>query len=88
MTYIHPRIERLRDNPSPNETTRVVVVLAEGVTGACTTEIDAITTATIERTFDESGMLLVDVPEAQLPALCSLDGFDAVAPPDTMRSDI
>ena len=86
--YIHPEVQQLADDPSPGETARVVLVLdvdAATIAERITERFDEVG---IERTFTTAKMVLVRSPQERLTTLCELEDVAAVAPTDTMRSDV
>lgn len=82
--YIHPEVERVRDDPEQGRTMRVVLAIEQGATSEVAERVIGLEGVTLEREFD-TDMLLIESSETKIPQLCELEKVESISPNKQMR---
>jgi len=88
MMYLSPVVRTLRDDPVPGESVTLVLSLAENADSTADVEAAIEETVTaVDGSVDEFlqfESVAVTVPHEGIPALCDLDGIEAIETDDTI----
>lgn len=77
--FVHPDIEDALSNPTAGASMTVILVLEKEATAGVVTAVSGMDRVSHRRTFDTE-MVLVEVSEDRLDALCNLSGVKSISP--------
>jgi hypothetical protein len=81
--YVHPEVQDLLESPDEEGSVRLALVVNDGSVTEVRDEVHDLG-GTVERQLP-SGVLLVTVPLAQLPALCDVQDIESISPDEQME---
>ena len=81
--YIHPIVEESRNNPTADQTIRVILVCEEEAIPKIREEMSSLNSS-ISRELSK-GMMTVEASESELSDLCELSGVKSISPDEEME---
>lgn len=82
--YTHPSVDRTRDDPDPDATMTVVLVVEEGYCDYVLERVNDVSEAIVEYVSDRD-MIVVTLPETSIGSVLGMKHIESIAPDEEME---